>query len=262
MVEQLQGEDEQRVLVPLVRRVVHHYEGYYAVKSNWAAQDLLSMLSPSWTTSLEDAFLWIGGWRPSAAFQLLYSKSGIQVESRLGDLRSGRATCDLADISPSQLAHIDEFHRATLRKENEVEEKMAKKQEAVADVAMVMLSHEASHVLRRRSTSQGGGDGYGDDCRRIELELGTKEEGFGKMMDMADELRMKTIRGLVDLLTPIQAVHFLIAAAELRLRLHDWGNLRTADPDHRPPRSHHRHGRRDDGPDVYGREEDAWWSRW
>ncbi|KAK9950250.1 hypothetical protein M0R45_005751 [Rubus argutus] len=66
------AEDEDGpVLGALVERVLKHYETYYEVKSRCAEQDVLAMLSPPWTSSLEDAFLWKGGWRPSMAFHLL-----------------------------------------------------------------------------------------------------------------------------------------------------------------------------------------------
>ncbi|KAL2540745.1 protein DELAY OF GERMINATION 1-like [Abeliophyllum distichum] len=66
---------DERFLCPLTKRVVKHYEHYYRAKSTWAKYHILSMFSPSWRSSL-DAFLWIGGWRPSMTFHL-WLKSGL-----------------------------------------------------------------------------------------------------------------------------------------------------------------------------------------
>ncbi|CAI0440802.1 unnamed protein product [Linum tenue] len=41
--------------------------------------------------------------------------------------------------------------------------------------------------------------------------------------DLADDLRLKTVRRVVELLTPQQAVEFLIAAAELQFGVRGWG---------------------------------------
>ncbi|CAN1335575.1 Protein DOG1-like 2 [Linum perenne] len=41
--------------------------------------------------------------------------------------------------------------------------------------------------------------------------------------ELADDLRLKTVRRVVELLTPQQAVEFLIAAAELQFGVRRWG---------------------------------------
>lgn len=215
-------------LRPLIDQVVQHYEQYYRAKSRWAKEDVLGMLSPSWRSTLEDAFLWIGGWRPSMAFHLLYSKSGLQLEARLADLIRGLSTGDLGDISPTQLVQIDELQRRTVREEKKITEKLAKHQETVADSSMVELSIAVSEMLRSGS-GRGGNMGAGDEMdQRVESTLAPKEEGLEDLLNTADELRLRTLKGVVDILTPKQAVHFLIAAAELHLRLHEWGKKKDA----------------------------------
>ncbi|CAI0409871.1 unnamed protein product [Linum tenue] len=103
----------------LAGQVMQHYEEYYQAKSAWAHQDVLDVLSPSWRTSLEEAFLWIGGWRPSTAFHLLYSKSGLQLETRLHDAddmghRNGAVT-NLPGLSTTQFHMINELHKNTIK---------------------------------------------------------------------------------------------------------------------------------------------------
>ncbi|XP_062149320.1 protein DOG1-like 3 [Alnus glutinosa] len=210
---------EKHNLRPLLNGVIRHYEQYYEAKSRCAKQDVLGMLTPSWTSTLEDAFMWIGGWRPTMAFHLLYSKSGLQLEAQLANLIAGLSTCDLADLSPSQLTQLDQLQRRTIREERGITEKMAKHQETVADHSMVELSHMVTECT--------GGTVDGLD-NRVELALASKEEVLEEILHKADDLRLRTLKAILDVFTPIQAVHFLIAAAELHLRVHDWGMNKDA----------------------------------
>ncbi|XP_004289493.1 PREDICTED: transcription factor HBP-1b(c1)-like [Fragaria vesca subsp. vesca] len=222
------ADDDDRVLLSsLVERVVKHYEQYYNKKSQWAKQDVLRMLSPPWRSSLEDAFLWIGGWRPSMAFHLLYSKSGLQLEASFAELMRGLrlSTGDLGDLSHCQLTMVDKVQRRTIEDEKHLSEKMAKLQETVADATLVELAHEATEMMRNNEVHEGGAD---DHMERVESTLASKEEGLEKILHKADDLRMKTLRNITQILSPLQAVHFLIAAAELHLRVHDWGKKKDA----------------------------------
>ncbi|CAN1301302.1 Protein DOG1-like 1 [Linum perenne] len=59
------------------------------------------------------------------------------------------------------------------------------------------------------------------------MALMAKEKKMEEILQLADDLRLSTLRLIiVEILTPIQAVHFLIAIAELHLRFHDWGKQR------------------------------------
>ncbi|CAI0440639.1 unnamed protein product [Linum tenue] len=213
--------DQPDLLRGLLGRVMDQYEHYYRAKSLSVHQDVLAMLSPSWRSTLEDAFLWIGGWRPSMAFHVIYSKSGLQFETGLRDILQGIPTDDLADLSGEQLRRIDELQRRTVREEREITEDMAKVQESAADSSMVDLSHSVSQMMRN------GGSPSMDE--RVDSTLVVKERQMEEVLHAADDLRLRTLRAIVDeILTPIQAVHFFIAVAELHLRLHDWGKRRDA----------------------------------
>ncbi|RWR92831.1 transcription factor TGA2-like protein [Cinnamomum micranthum f. kanehirae] len=212
------GDGEEDRLRHLVNEVLRHYENYYANKSRSAKKDVLAVLSPSWTSTLEEAFLWIGGWRPTVAVHLLYSKASLQLEDQLEGFLRGISTGDLGDLSPEQLGQVDGLHRRTVREENKITEKMAKLQETVADSTMVRLSQAATEVK---------GEG-GEVEEEVERALEKKKEGMEKVVGMADDLRMRTLKGVVEFLGPLQAVHYLIAAAELHLRFHEWGKKMDA----------------------------------
>ncbi|KAG7987006.1 hypothetical protein I3843_03G111000 [Carya illinoinensis] len=193
------------VLCPLINRVIQHYEHYYGAKSTWAKQD-----------------------------------SGLQLEEHLADLIRGLGTGDLGDLWPSQLNLVDALQRRTLMEERELTEGLAKHQETVADSSMVELSHEVTELLRER---EAGGDGTRLDEDRVDSALAPKEEGLADILQTADDLRLRTLKGILDVLTPIQAVHFLIAAAGLQLRLHNWGKERDE-----KARQHHGSNGSDDHP--------------
>uniref|UniRef100_A0A2N9ILC8 DOG1 domain-containing protein n=1 Tax=Fagus sylvatica TaxID=28930 RepID=A0A2N9ILC8_FAGSY len=177
----------------LINQVIEHYEHYYEVMSRWAKQYVLGMLTPSWTSTLEEGFMWIGGWRPTMAFHLLYSKSGLQLEDQLADFIRGLSTGDLGDLSPTQLNQTRPWLNSELMR------------------------------------SGGGG---GDQEEQVRLALLPKEEGLEKILQKADDLRLRTLKAILDVVTPVQAVHFLIAAAELHLRLHDWRKKKDARQHH------------------------------
>ncbi|KAK1437140.1 hypothetical protein QVD17_02925 [Tagetes erecta] len=214
-------------MIELIERVVQHYEKYYKEKSEWEKRDAISMFTPRWRSNLEDAFLWIGGWRPTLAIHLLYSKSGLQLEAKLGDLIRGITTGDLGDLSPDQIKRIDELQMKTIHEERVLTEKLAKVQESVADRSMVELSNMVSEMMRNEDE---GGDGDGVSEERVELTLEMKKEEMEELLHMADDLRLKTLKAVIEILTPVQGVHFLIAAAELHLRLHEWGKKRCQRP--------------------------------
>ncbi|KAJ6798855.1 putative transcription factor TGA6 [Iris pallida] len=216
--EEVEGEDEAR-LGPLLSRVVSHYESYYRDKSASARRDVLPMFSPDWTSSTENLFLWVGGWRPSMAFHLLYSKSGLQLESSVSGLLRG-LHCggggDLSGLSHHQLRSIDQLQGRTILLEKEISEQEAKVQETLADAQMVELAARAARPAAA------------DEAEAVEREMRGKREGMEKVLERADRLRLDTLKALVGLLRPMQAAHFMIAAAELHLTVHDFGKRKDA----------------------------------
>ncbi|GKE17300.1 DOG1-like protein 3 [Tanacetum coccineum] len=205
------NENDDSVLVPLIERVVRHYEQYYQAKSKWEKHDAISMLTPAWRSKLEDAFLWIGGWRPTLAIHLLYSKSGSQFEAKIGDLIRGLTTGDLGDLGHDQIARIDELQKKTIHEERVLSEKMAKQQETIADKSMDELSNAVSEMIRNENN---GGVGNEENEEKIESTLDSKKDGLEELLHMADDLRLETLKAVIEILTPIQTlVYFLIAAA-------------------------------------------------
>ncbi|RWV93111.1 hypothetical protein BHE74_00002546 [Ensete ventricosum] len=206
---------EELRLRPLVDRVLGHYEYYYRAKAASLRRHVFPMCSPTWKSSTENLFLWAGGWRATMAFHLLYSKSGLQLEPRLLELVCGNPTRDLADLSLDQLERIDGLHRQTVRLEKEISEEEAQVQESVADARMVELTHALAESEEVEADA-------------MEQEMKKKRDRMNQVLQRADQLRLETLKGLVEILKPVQAVHFLIAAAELHLKVHEFGKSKDA----------------------------------
>ncbi|KAI3769345.1 hypothetical protein L6452_00446 [Arctium lappa] len=188
-------DDHHHQLTRLVNKVMFHISEYYRVKSLAANHDVLSIFSARWSTTLERSLHWIAGWRPTTAFHLIYTESSILFESRILDILHGIRTGDLGDLSPAQFTGVSELQCETVQQENVITDQLSEWQQ-----------DEASALI-------------GGTC----VDLDKKIEGLVKIVKKADELRLRTLKAVVELLTPQQAAEFLIAAAQLHFGIHRWG---------------------------------------
>ncbi|KAH7860324.1 hypothetical protein Vadar_012140 [Vaccinium darrowii] len=187
-------QDHHHLLHQLVQKTMGHYAEYYRVKSLAAKQDVLSVFAAPWSTSLERSLHWIGGWRPTTAFHLVYTESSIMFESQIMDILRGVRTGDLGDLSPGQFRRVSELQCDTVREENAITNELSEWQDGASDM-------------------------LGNLCGNIDEKI----EGLGRALEKADDLRLRTLRNVVEILTPQQAVQFLVAAAELQFGVHAWG---------------------------------------
>ncbi|KAG9447883.1 hypothetical protein H6P81_014011 [Aristolochia fimbriata] len=185
-----------QTLQPLVDAVVAHYAAYFVSKSRYAKRDVLAIFDATWSTTLERGLQWIAGWRPAVAFHLFYSESSLRLETQLTEILHGRGSGDLGDLHPTQLTRIGDLHLETVREEKRITARMADWQE----------DRVVAHSLD-------------DSDLNMEEELRT-------ILEEADQLRLGTIRRVVESLNPLQAVDFLTAAAELQIGIREWGEER------------------------------------
>ncbi|OAY83016.1 Transcription factor TGA2 [Ananas comosus] len=177
-------------LAPLVDRALAHYDAYYRARSELARSDPVGAFTTPWATPVERGVaFWVAGFRPTTFVQLLYTESGRRFEARLEDflLGAGARSGDLGDLSPVRVDRIDELHRRTVREEDEIGEEMDRIQE---------------------------GEG---------LDVEGSVDRIERVMGRADALRMRTLRGLVGLLNPVQAAELLVALADLEIGLREYG---------------------------------------
>lgn len=87
---------------------------------------------------------------------------------------------------------------------------------AMADRKMVELARLGCHV----------GGGGGESAVVVEAAVKGLATGLEKMVKAADCVRLKTLKGILDILAPPQCVEFLAAAAAFQVQLRRWGNER------------------------------------
>ncbi|CAH9104355.1 unnamed protein product [Cuscuta epithymum] len=102
----------------LVYKVMSHCHNYSRAKSAAAKRDVLHVFTAPWASSLERSLHWIGGWRPTTLFHLLYTESSILFESHIVDILRGIRNGDLSDLTPSQLRRVSELQCETVQQEN------------------------------------------------------------------------------------------------------------------------------------------------
>ncbi|QHO29106.1 hypothetical protein HN873_024442 [Arachis hypogaea] len=171
-----------------------HHEEYFRAKSLITENDPLSVVASPWATTLERSLHWVTGWRPTTAFHLVYTESSVLFESHIGDILRGVNTGDLGDLSPTQFRRVSELQCDTVKEENQITDELSDWQDT------------ASHLMGPRAESK----------ERIERLI--------CIIKKADDLRLRTMRSVVRLLSPQQAIEFLIASAEMLVGIRGWGS--------------------------------------
>ncbi|XP_021894975.1 protein DOG1-like 4 [Carica papaya] len=177
----------------LVHSVMSHFAEYYRVKAASADVDVLNLFAAPWASTLERSLHWIAGWRPTTAFHLIYTESSILFEAHIMDILRGVKTGDLGDLSPAQFRRVSELQCETVKEENRISNELAEWQDSASDVM------------------------------KSETDLEERIRQLVKVVKKADDLRIKILVQLVDLLNPQQAVEFMVAAAELQFGVRAWG---------------------------------------
>lgn len=87
----------------ITKKVINHFESYNAARAQLAKHDGPSFLAPSWGSTFENSFLWIGGCRPTLIVRLVYALCGSQLNAHLAEFLDGVRKGNLGEISSSQL---------------------------------------------------------------------------------------------------------------------------------------------------------------
>ncbi|TXG52600.1 hypothetical protein EZV62_021769 [Acer yangbiense] len=163
---------------------------YYQEKSIAARQDVLVFFSPPWFTAFERSYFWVGGFKPTFVFKLLDDSS-------------------VEDLTEEQEREVQQIKSKTRREERKLDDTMARIQETLA-ISPPLLS-----LMRR----------FGDHSQLSELDSGETELLTAMLvaLENADALRGKAARGLMEILSPIQTVKVLTAAAQLHLKVRRCG---------------------------------------
>ncbi|XP_059295067.1 protein DOG1-like 3 [Lycium ferocissimum] len=207
-------------LKQLIEKSIKHFQDYVDKRRHFAHNDVTAYLAPTWCTTLESSMLWISGCRPSSFIRLVYAISGKELESHISDYLQGERSGNLCELSTMQVNLVDELQRKTIRQENQLSSKLASLQEEVADQPIAIIANEVGNL--------------DEICREAEEALDKHARCLMTLVEEADKLRMETLKELVmNILSPLQAVKFLIASKKLHLCINAWGKTRD-----------HQHGRK------------------
>ncbi|KAG4936892.1 hypothetical protein AAZX31_18G183300 [Glycine max] len=186
---ELQDDDVKQ----LINRVVCHYGQYFEEKSKIAHQNVLLVFSPPWFSSLERTFLWVGGFKPGVAFQVV--NAALEV------------------LSEEQKERLSLLNQETKVKERALNDELAKLHESVAAPPLVDMARSHGRVCFSRSFMAEGGSSVPSTFR----------ETLENLVANADALRTNTSLKIFQILRPSQLVSFLVAVAELQIRIGSWG---------------------------------------
>lgn len=204
-------------LSQLVEKIMDHFQDYMQKRTHMARVDVSPYFAPPWCTSLERSVLWIGGCRPSSYVRLIYALCGLEIESQLTEFLQGVRIGNLGELSGRQISLVDELQRKTIREERKLSTRLAGLQEDVLDHPLASIAVKSQGT--RCDSSSGG----------VEAALDKHGRAMAEILEEADQLRLSTLRELVGILTPQQAVDFLAAGKKLRLCMQDWGKKRDLD---------------------------------
>lgn len=200
------NEAEQQALVS---KVTTHIKEYYTVKWALAHEDVLVFYSPVWISTLESANSWMTGWKPSMIFRLVDS------------LRKGKvAGPRLDDLTEIQVKKIEELRLRIRLEEEKVERDMERQQVSLADRKTLELARLATKFQTGPSASHVDG--------LVDLALKSLMNGLEKVMKAADCVRLKTLKGILDILNTKQGIEFLAGNCMLQLQIRQWGKDRDA----------------------------------
>ncbi|PIA42169.1 hypothetical protein AQUCO_02100198v1 [Aquilegia coerulea] len=201
--------DNER-LCQLVEICIQHFEEYHQKRLVHARSNPSLFFTPSWYSLFENSHLWIGGCRPTLFIQLIYTLCGISIESQLTEFLDGVRKGNLGELSGEQLSLANYLHIKTIKDEDKLSSKIATIQEGMGNKTLVQMATDWDHDIQGEST----GDVYN--------VLNSYELGLVDILEEADKLRLKTLKEIVNILTPLQAVEFLMAGKKLHLSIHDW----------------------------------------
>lgn len=113
------GGEEQRCK-DLVNQIITHYALYFEAKAKIVQENVFLVLTPTWFSSFERAYLWIGGFKPGLAFRLVANS--------------------VLDLTDDQSRGIDGLTAEIRREEKEVMDEFNRVQERMVLINLLITS--------------------------------------------------------------------------------------------------------------------------
>ncbi|XP_055803548.1 protein DOG1-like 3 [Solanum dulcamara] len=198
------GQKDDRQLTQLIQKTVQNFQDYANQRSRQARIHVSPFFGPTSATPLENSVKWIGGCRPGAYIRFLYALSGLDIESHLTEFLQGKKVGDLGELTSKQMNMIDALQARTIKEEDKLSSKLASLQENIVDQPI------ASKIK--------------NECGNVDEALDEHSRCMAGVMEEADELRIKTLKEVVQtILKPLQAVEYLAAAKRMKHCFKIWG---------------------------------------
>ncbi|PIA59470.1 hypothetical protein AQUCO_00400388v1 [Aquilegia coerulea] len=181
----------EQELRELISKVLSHYQQYFEEKSMAIQNDVFLVFSPTWFNSFERSFLWIAGFKPALVFKLVVNS--------------------VTDLSEEQAQMVERLKGEVKGEEVELEKEMAMVQESVAAPPLLEMARRAGRLI----------DG---ERREVDNVIECLKNSMQVLVERADFLRANTTKKVIEILSPIQGVKLLAAAAQLQLRIRSFGS--------------------------------------
>ncbi|CAI9087260.1 OLC1v1021287C2 [Oldenlandia corymbosa var. corymbosa] len=193
----------------LINKMTQHHKDFYTAKWAGAHEDVLAFFNPIWLTPLETAFSWMTGWKPSTFFRVVNSlhKTG----------QSPPSPGPAAELTDQQLQRIESLRVRIRLEEDKVEREMERQQVSMADPKFVELTRLVGLIR------SGDRPMSPDVDLMVSAALKGLLNGLETVIKMADCVRLKTLKGILDVLNPIQSLEFLAASALLLVQMRKLG---------------------------------------
>lgn len=205
---------EEEEVAALVQACYSHYCEYMGEKIKLCKEDASFVVAGMWRTPLEAGFLWMGGWRPTTAVVLAYSLMGMQIESELQKLLEGIELPTMAALSARQLSMLDLLQQKLRVSEDGLSNRLAVLQMLLADQQMA------------KATAASPPPSESNDLSDVREAMEPKLAGLRDLLAEAEQLRGETIREMLNILRPIQAGQYALAAYEMTIAVQKLGNQR------------------------------------
>ncbi|CAN1810358.1 Protein DOG1-like 3 [Linum perenne] len=211
-------------LSELAQKTVDHFQDYAERRAKLAQNDDVScFFAPSWNSPLENSLLWLAGCRPSMFIRMLYALCGSQLDQSIAAVDTElcmTAAGNLGGLSWGQMNVVNELHMRTMREEERLTSRLASLQEDVADNPICEFIATAGN--------------NGEANQTVNKAFEEHDKAMVNILKEADRLRLSTLKEVISVLTPIQAVDYLATGKKLHFNVHEWGKQRN--------RAHEYHG--------------------
>ncbi|KAF2303212.1 hypothetical protein GH714_014664 [Hevea brasiliensis] len=128
---------------------------------------------------------------------------------------NGVPSLSLVELTQEHMRKIEALRVKIRLKEEKVEREMERQQVAVVDKKMVELVRLVLRVKNGEQVRQAEG--------LVHVALEGVMAGLEKVMKATGCVRLRTLKGVLDVLSPLQCVEFLAGIGMLQILLRQWG---------------------------------------